>query len=135
MRRRTVTDLKAGVARADITPAACHGCWAARTGLAEGSTIRCALRRSCSTTAPRRSRSWRSTSSSPAPTSPPRCARVQELTGIPPHAVLVNAAHNHSAPASRGAASSGSRTRPFARYVELLPETIAGVVYAAWRSA
>lgn len=131
--------LSAGVSRVDITPplGLSHGAWAARTGRAEGvhdpllaqalvlggdQGGQAAL---VATDLPLLGRGL---------TDAVRL-RVHQQTGIPPEAVLINASHNHSAPAlSLGGGISAMREPPgFERYAALLEDDLAGVVYAAWR--
>ncbi|MGH7920328.1 MAG: neutral/alkaline non-lysosomal ceramidase N-terminal domain-containing protein, partial [Candidatus Dormibacteraceae bacterium] len=129
--------LLAGVGTADITPpcGTPHGCWGLRTGLSEGVHDPLLARalllesnghRVVIVTLDLVFADERLTADIRK--------RVRELLGVAPEAVLVNAAHNHSAPSmTRDQPIKALVDQPgFVGYRAALPDLIAGAAYQAF---
>lgn len=60
-------------------------------------------------------------------------ARAERLTGIRGDHILIGASHNHSGPAisTHAGIRTASASDAFDRYAALLPEVVAGIIYAA----
>lgn len=127
--------LRAGTARADITPP--YGLpmgWAARSGLARGAHDPLLAQALVLDDCHRRIALVRVdlATVSRALTDEVR-ARVERLTDIPGDAVLLNASHNHSGPGINphaGVRALGGEGA-FDSYAASLPDTVAGAVYSA----
>jgi neutral ceramidase len=61
--------------------------------------------------------------------------RVNQLTGIAPEAIMLNASHNHSGPPgvpARSGVSLGSTPPAYGPYAAALPDLVAGAVFSAY---